>query len=62
MSRSLDATRGDPMQHLLERTAIDSVRLRMNRAFASLETELVLDLAAPLQPAADTETVGGERP
>lgn len=50
MSRSLDATRSDPMQQLLERTAIDSVRDRMNRAFASLETELVLDLQAPLQP------------
>jgi len=34
------------MDQLLERTALDSVRLEMNRAFASLETELVLDLQA----------------
>ncbi len=44
LSSSLGATRGDPMDQLLERTALDSVRLEMNRAFASLETELVLDL------------------
>jgi hypothetical protein len=44
LSHSLGATRGDPMAQLLERTALDSVRLQMNRAFASLETELVLDL------------------
>ncbi|MEY2874636.1 MAG: hypothetical protein RLZZ373_2007 [Pseudomonadota bacterium] len=44
LSSSLGATRGDPMEQLLERTALDSVRLEMNRAFASLETELVLDL------------------
>lgn len=48
MSRSLGDSRGDPMAQLLERTALDSVRLRMNSAFASLETELVLDLGAPL--------------
>lgn len=46
LSHSLGATRGDPMAQLLERTALDSVRLQMNRAFASLETELVLDLNA----------------
>ena len=46
LSTSLDATRGDPMALLMERTALDSVRLEMNRAFASLETELVLDLQA----------------
>ena len=52
LSSALGATHGDPMDQLLERTALDSVRLEMNRAFASLETELVLDLQAvpPSQP------------
>lgn len=52
LSSALGATHGDPMNQLLERTALDSVRLEMNRAFASLETELVLDLQAvpPSQP------------
>lgn len=44
LRQSLDATQGDPMQQLLERTALDQVRLRMNEAFASLETELLLDV------------------
>jgi hypothetical protein len=47
LSHSLGATRGDPMAQLLERTALDSVRLQMNSAFASLETELVLDMNTP---------------
>lgn len=55
LSSSLGATRGDPMEQLLERTALDSVRIEMNRAFASLETELVLDLQALPQ---DTRSAG----
>ncbi len=47
MQQALGAARGDPLQQLLERTALDSVREQMNRAFAGLETELALDTADP---------------
>ncbi|MDZ7856798.1 hypothetical protein [Sphaerotilus sp.] len=61
LSQSLDATRGDPMALLMERTALDSVRLEMNRAFASLETALVTDLHAlppfPQTPAPATPQI-----
>lgn len=43
MHAALGATRGDPLEQLLERTALDSVREQMNRAFAGLDTELALE-------------------
>lgn len=61
LRQSLDATQGDPMQQLLERTALDQVRLRMNEAFASLETELLLDVELDAPPPAPTGTTGSPR-
>jgi hypothetical protein len=62
LRRSLDATQGDPLLQLLQRTALDQVRLRMNEAFASLETELLLDLDLEAPPTPAVPRQPGSRP
>lgn len=42
MNQALGQATGQALEQLLERSALDSVREQMNRAFAGLETELAL--------------------